>query len=464
LENDFSFSQGINLIDIAVDSLNSLKRNPKGSNRVTNKKSVSPSLEIRSEEVQEIIGRPPHWLVRWGIASLFIVLALIFLSASTIQYPETINAPLQLTAINAPKTVEVKVNGKLVRLFKEDNMQVQEGEVLAWLESTADHASVIALSSTLDSLDHWLQNNHVKSIRSLGILSYKNLGSLQSSFQSFDQVYREFLDYLPGAYYHDQKKILVEELEYSRQLLEHLEVQKQIQQTTLQLAKREYEAQKKLAEKDLIADLELDRAESELANLKLPLQQTESAIINNRMAQSAKQTEIMDLERQISQQQAIFAQAVYSLKSAVEEWKRSYFLTAPASGRLFYSGILQEKQTISAGQELFLIQPESTSYFGELIITQRSFGKIEEGQQVLVRFSGYPYSEFGSVAGNIEYLSDIPVRDSLFFAKVEFPNGLNTNYGYELTPKNGMMGTAEIITQDMRLITRVYNNLTKELR
>jgi HlyD family secretion protein len=98
-----------------------------------------------------------------------------------------------------------------------------------------------------------------------------------------------------------------------------------------------------------------------------------------------------------------------------------------------------------------------------LIITQRSFGKIKEGQQVLVRFSGYPHSEFGSVTGTIDYLSDIPVRDSLFFAKVEFPDGLNTNYGYELTPKNGMTGTAEIITQDMRLIRRIYNNLTKDL-
>jgi HlyD family secretion protein len=119
---------------------------------------------------------------------------------------------------------------------------------------------------------------------------------------------------------------------------------------------------------------------------------------------------------------------------------------------------------VSAGQELFLIQPESTDFFGELMITQRSFGKIEESQQVLVRFSGYPYSEFGSVTGTIGYLSDIPVRDSLFFAKVEFPEGLNTNYGYKLTPKDGMTGSAEIITQDMRLITRVYNNLTKEMR
>lgn len=428
------------------------------------KKPAFPELEIRSEEVQEIIGRPPHWLVRWGIASFFIVLALIFLSASTIQYPETIQVPLKLTAINAPKTVEAKVSGKLVRILHVNNTQIKEGDILAWIESTADHSAVLQLSSILDSIDVWLQNENFENIKAVGPLNIKNLGGLQGGFQSFDQVYREYLAYLPGAYYHERKQILVDELAYTRQLFEHLKIQKQIQQTTLKLAEREYEAQKKLADKDLIAPLELDRAESNLANQRLPLQQMESSIINNRMAQSAKQKEIMELNRQIEQQRALFSQAVYSLKSAVDEWKRSYLLIAPASGTLIYAGILQEKQTVSAGQEIFLIQPESTEFFGELVITQRSFGKIEEGQQVLVRFSGYPYSEFGSVPANIEYLSAIPVRDSLFFAKVQFPEGLMTNYGHQLTPKNGMTGSAEIITQDMRLIERVYNNLTKELR
>ncbi|MEX0723699.1 MAG: HlyD family efflux transporter periplasmic adaptor subunit [Gracilimonas sp.] len=434
------------------------------SNGAIKKEPVFPDFEIRSEEVQEIIGRPPHWLVRWGIASFFIVLALIFLSASTIQYPETLQSSLRLTAINAPKTVEAKVSGKIVRLFYDDNMSVEEGDVLAWLESTADHASVMQLSGVLDSLDGWLQSQEFGKIQDLGALNLKNLGSLQAGFQQFEQVYREFLAYLPGAYYHDRKEILEEELAYTRQLLEHLEAQKIIQQTTLQFAEREYEAQKKLAEKDLIASLELERAESNLANQRLPLQQTESSIINNRMSQSAKMKEIMELNRQIEQQRALFSQAVFALKSGVDDWKYNYLLTAPTSGTLLYAGIFQEKQTVAAGQELFIIHSESTEFFGELAISQQSFGKIEEGQQVLVRFNGYPHSEFGSVQAVIEYLSAIPVRDSLFFARVEFPEGLKTNYGYDLTPKNGMIGRAEIITQDMRLITRIYNNLTKELR
>jgi hypothetical protein len=36
-------------------------------------------IELRCEEVQEILTRPPHALVRWGITVFFTVLALFFI-------------------------------------------------------------------------------------------------------------------------------------------------------------------------------------------------------------------------------------------------------------------------------------------------------------------------------------------------------------------------------------------------
>jgi len=172
----------------------------------------------------------------------------------------------------------------------------------------------------------------------------------------------------------------------------------------------------------------------------------------------------MELDKRLEEQSSAFLQALNSLRSVIDEWKTQYLVTAPYDGRVVFAGILQENQSLTAGQPLFYIQPENTSFFGELMVSQASFGKVEEGQPVQVRFSGYPYHEYGSVFGRVEYFSDFPVQDSLFFAKVSFPEGLVTNYGREITPRNGMTAQAEIITQDMRLLERVYNNITKELR
>jgi HlyD family secretion protein len=41
--------------------------------------------------------------------------------------------------------------------------------------------------------------------------------------------------------------------------------------------------------------------------------------------------------------------------------------------------------------------------------------------------------------------------------KVEFPNNLQTNYKKELDFSQEMQGTADIITEDMRLIERFLN-------
>jgi HlyD family secretion protein len=421
-------------------------------------------LEVRSEEVQEIIGRPPHWLIRWGIVAFFGVLGLVMLSAAVIKYPEVVEAPIRLTAINAPQSLESRIGGKIVNLAVENNIIVEEGTVLAWLESTARHREVLLLSELTDQIRKQLMNGNGNSFEEIELSAFGNLGELQNTFQRFEQAWRDYRAYQPGSFYSHQRKILVQELDYSRQLLDQLHMQKEIQKTDYDLAEREFNMQKELAENDFISPVELARSERELASRQLPLQQTESAIINNYVSRAAKEKEIMELDRRMDEQQSVFIQSLNTMISAIDEWKQTYLVTAPFTGRVVYAGIVQENQTVTASQELFYLKPKSTTFFGELSVSQQSFGRVSEGQQVLVRFSGYPYHEFGSVYGEVEYFSEFPVRDSLFFAKVSFPNGLQTSYGHTIPPRNGMTGRAEIITEDMRLLERVYNNITKELR
>ncbi|MBP9991094.1 MAG: hypothetical protein KBT45_06670 [Bacteroidales bacterium] len=45
---------------------------------------------LRSEEVQEILGRPPRWIVRWDIAVICAVVAGLFVGSYVIKYPDII--------------------------------------------------------------------------------------------------------------------------------------------------------------------------------------------------------------------------------------------------------------------------------------------------------------------------------------------------------------------------------------
>jgi HlyD family secretion protein len=48
-------------------------------------------------------------------------------------------------------------------------------------------------------------------------------------------------------------------------------------------------------------------------------------------------------------------------------------------------------------------------------------------------------------------------NQKVYMLEVEFPNKLKTNYGKELTFSQEMTGSAEIITEDLRLLDKFIN-------
>lgn len=136
-------------------------------------------------------------------------------------------------------------------------------------------------------------------------------------------------------------------------------------------------------------------------------------------------------------------------------------LIAPVDGTLVYAGIVEENQLITAGQELFFITPESDGHFGEITIPQHNLGKVRNGQKVLVKLNSYPYAEFGIIEGRISHFNYVPVRDSIFLARVELdPHTVEERI--HLRP--GLYGEGEIITEDASLLSRLYRNIVNIIK
>lgn len=418
------------------------------------------SLSVRSEEVQEIIGRPPHWIIRWGITVFLLVLVLVLALSWIIKYPDIVTASFTLTSVNAPKSVVAHADGQLINLFVKDHERIQQGQIAGFIESTADPNEVLQLENVTDSLTVLLNNDKTERIPKLFQVSYTHLGELQTAFQTFNQAYLQFKAYLSSGYYLSKKKILTQDLQNLKKLKENLLNQQEIAQRDYALAQQNYRAQKKLIEKKVIAPLTFEQEESKLLSKKLPLSQLRSSIIGNESSQNEMRDQLLELEKDISQQKITFLQAVNTLKSAVAAWKYQYVLTAPVNGTISFNSFLQENQTVKSGQTLFYVVPNNTAYLGQMYVSQFNFGKIHKGEEVLVKFLGYPFQEYGSVEGRIAAVSTVP-RDSNYLVKVSLPEGLTTNYGKELAYRNGMSGSGEIITANKRLIEKFIYNMRK---
>jgi len=104
--------------------------------------SIGQEIEKRhTEEMQEIIGAPPSWLLRWGITVFFSILILILGLSELIRYPDIIKTQLKVRSLNLPQPVVVKMPGKLIKLLVQNNQIVKEGQALAIIRTV--NSSVI---------------------------------------------------------------------------------------------------------------------------------------------------------------------------------------------------------------------------------------------------------------------------------------------------------------------------------
>lgn len=417
--------------------------------------------ELHSEEVQELLMRVPSWLMHWGITVVLLVLGLIFAGAYFVHYPDLVRASFKLTSANAPKAVLTRTDGKLVRLFTHEGQTVRAGATLAYLESTARHDEVLRLSRELTRAWTVASSGNLEGLSRLHLSNYSQLGELQNAYQTFEQAHIQLRAYLTDGYYSKKKSMLRQEIVDLQALSLNLQEQHQIQARDIQLGQEDYAIQQMLARDKVIAPLELKREESKNITRQLPYQQTTSALITNLTAQRAKQKEILEVDKQVTEERDNFLQVLNTLQSAVDAWKTKYVVTAPVTGRVYFLGTLQENQSIALNQELFYVAPPRNDYFGELFIPQRNAGKVRVGQDVLVKFAGFPYQEYGAVRGRIASIANMPLRDSVFLAKVLLPTGLKTTYGKSLTYKMGMSASAEIITDDSSLLEKLFFQLRK---
>lgn len=418
--------------------------------------------EIRhSDEIQDIITVPPSWILRWGISLFLGILVLCIALSSLIRYPDIVNATLKIESPNSPKPVVTKVSGKLIKLLAKENQEVDAGQPLAYIESTANHDEVLKLISKLKYLQKAALLNTSDGEILLDKTDNTQLGELQASFQSFSQEYLSYRSSVENGFYIKKKSYLQKDLVDLTRQETQLKAQKLIQEKDLGLAEEEYRMHQKLAKERVETSAELRQEESKYLAKKAPLIQTDAALVTASTNYSAKEKEILELDNQISEEKFKFMQALNSLISQADDWKNKYVLSAAQSGRLSYAGIVQENQVLTPNQEVFYVNPGNEDFFGEMTIPQNSMGKVKKDQQVLIKLKSYPFEEYGMLKGKISYIADVPYKDSVFVSKVDFKIKNTSDMKKPIHLKQGMMADAEIITQDATFLERIGRNIIK---
>jgi multidrug efflux pump subunit AcrA (membrane-fusion protein) len=99
--------------------------------------------QLLSDDVQEIINYKPGWVIRRGNIIFLVVLLFLLSLTFIIKYPDVVKATVRINALNAPKMLITRTDGRLEKLFITNGQDVQKEQQLAFIQSTAKHEQVL---------------------------------------------------------------------------------------------------------------------------------------------------------------------------------------------------------------------------------------------------------------------------------------------------------------------------------
>ncbi len=414
-------------------------------------------IQLRSEEVQEILTRVPHWMIRWGnLLILVLVLMLLFLSW-LVKYPDVIPAEAIITTQIPPQKEYAKVSGKIEAILVEDGQIVPENTPLAILTNTANYQDVFTLQSIIDTISINSKSFSFP-IKEIPVLF---LGDIETSFAIFENSYSEYLlnkELRPFSNEALANQISLSEL-YRRQ--ESLRGQKRIARTELDFKKKDFERQKNLFEKGVISAQEFEnkkidllQAERNYESNNVQLSQINESI--SAATKTSRGTEINQQKEEVSLRKKVL-QSFDQLKKSIKDWELQFVLKSDIEGRVSFLNFWTQNQTVAAGDLVFIIIPsEDSSYLAKIKAPSQNSGKIKIGQTANIRLENFPDNEFGTLKGTVKSISLLPDKDGLYLIDVELPEKLITTYNKEIPFKQEMRGVVEIITEDLRLIERFF--------
>ncbi|MEL6132151.1 MAG: HlyD family efflux transporter periplasmic adaptor subunit [Bacteroidota bacterium] len=421
-------------------------------------------IELRAPVVRDIMDRPPRWIIRWGIGWIAGILAMMLLLAWLIQYPDILSARVLLTTTPPPVRLVAGQSGRLTQIFVRDHQQVAEGTPLAVLENAAITHDVLLLARQLDTLQTWYANP-TAAMPDIHWQLFPQLGEIQDAYTLFrTQLASQTFFSSSTDYRQKQIQNLKTQIRALAQLTQNLKRQIRLQMQEVRLAKKEWEIRKQLAAEGAIAKLEADQAEVIFLRKKLAMEQVEASIFNHQIQQEEYETRLAELQQgNLAEETDLtigLQESMKRLDNAMGRWKQQYLIVAPVEGEVVFADIWAKDQYVEAGTPVMSITPETQAIIGKAFLALQGAGKVKQGQRVHIKLDAYPFEQYGMLEGHILSMSSIPT-DGTYVVDLVLEHGLQTTHQRALTFKPEMRGVVDIITEDMRLLTRIFQQLRK---
>mgnify|MGYP001104374338 CR=1 FL=1 len=412
---------------------------------------------LYSEPVREIMGNPPSGILRWGNIVLFAVFVIFLFFSWILKYPDMVPAPVEITTMNPPATLVTKITGRIKILMIGDKDSTYAGQVLAVMETTASIDEINRLRQAIDSIG----NPQTAIYKSLPQLT--QLGEIQNSYATFMKNLSDLNSYINNDFYGNKINSLSEEINATGEYIERLKVKEKLFIENRKLESNKYRRDSLLFMNKVIPESEIERSHQALIRINIELQQVRLDYSEKSIELAEKRQLLQDYKiKRVEEEQkfvSLLNESYLNLRAQIDIWDNNYLLRSPFDGVVTFTQFWNENQVVMKDQPVLNVIPHNAgSYVGRVRLKMQRSGKVKPGQPVNIKLSSFPYLEYGMVKGIVRTKSLVPSIDA-YIIEIDLPDGLTTLYGRKLEFTQNMSGTAEILTEDLRLLQKLINPL-----
>lgn len=422
-------------------------------------------LEVKTEDVNEILTAQPKWLLRFGTTIILVLILLFILISYFISYPDVLIGQATVTTLNPPVKIVARIDSKLEYLLVRNNQKVLKNEIIAVLENTANYKDIMSTYERVSKLDLLLKTSDT--LPSINYSDSLNLGEITTEYLKFLKSYHEYLLFSIMNPQLKEISILDKELKSYSILLAKTELQAKLFREEFTLVEKDYNRDLRLFNEKVISAREFENKEKEFLQAKSKIEGQAINLANlqinkHNIEKNKLQLQIQYYER-FSNHKIELEQSIKNFLSVIEIWKNKYLLTSPICGKVSFFTYWKENQNIKIGEEAFSIVPtEKQKIIVRLMIPSENSGKVQSGQIVNIKLDNYPYMEYGMLRGKVKNISQLPNKNT-YMVEVDLELGLKTTYNILLQYKEEMTGQGQIITENLNLLTRMFNKLKKTI-
>lgn len=346
------------------------------------------------------------------ISVLFLIIALIYW-ASKAELDNVTRGEGRIISSMQNQKVQATEGGVILKRFVQENSVVSQGDVLFEIDP-------IDANSELNQIMVRISALKIKETRLKAELSRIDFVIPEEISPNLSQIVDSERDLFFAKKADLQGKISVfdQRLEQQNKELEEIAASKFTSENTVELLRKEVEfiepmVQQNIASKPRLLALqrELEAATGQIEKLKISETKTKSIIkqLKNEVEStrlSYKLASMEELNQVISEQ----SQRKGELPKLEERVSRT-LVKSPMDGIIYKLNYRTPGGYVSKGDVLIEFVPTGQSLEIEAKIKPQDISKIMLGDDVLIRFSAYDSSKYGTVSGKVKRISPDAIKD-----------------------------------------------------